>query len=97
MSWTVRGSNSGRGKKISPERPDMPWGPPILRYRDSSPRVKWLGYEVYHSPSTSVKVKNGWSYICMPSIYLQGVERENFTFYEIGVTGFLGPIHNLVC
>ena len=99
MSWTVRGSNSGRGKKFfsSPEHPDMLWGPPSLGYRDSSPRVKWQGHEVYHSPSTSVKVKNGWSYICTPPIYLHGVEKENFTFYKIWVTGFLGPIRNLVC
>jgi hypothetical protein len=99
MSWKVWGLNSGRGKKFfsSPERPDTFWGPPSRGYRDSSPRVKWLGHEVYHSPSTRVKVKNGWRYIRTPPIYLHGVERENFTFYKIRATRFLGSIHNLVC
>ena len=95
----IKGLNSGRAKKVfsSAKCPDMLWGPLSLGYTRSSPRVKQLGHEVYHSPPTSVKVMNEWRYISTTPTYLHGEERENFTFYKIRVIGFLGPIHNLVC
>jgi hypothetical protein len=32
-----------------------------------SPRVKWLGREVDHSPLSSAEVKNAWRYISTPN------------------------------
>ena len=35
--------------------------------------------EVYHSPPSSAEVKNEWSYTSAPSVYLGGMEIDNFT------------------
>jgi hypothetical protein len=50
--------------------PDWLWGQPNLppnRYQgDLTPGVEWPGCEAYHSPPSSVEVKNAWSYIPLP-------------------------------
>jgi hypothetical protein len=38
-----------------------------------------LGQEVYHSPPSSAKVKNEWSYTCTP-LCPRGMDKKNFTF-----------------
>jgi hypothetical protein len=42
--------------------------------------VKRPGREVDHSPLSSDEAKNEWSYISTPPIYLNGVNRDSFTF-----------------
>jgi hypothetical protein len=46
------------------------WGPPRLLYSRYwgfiSLGVKQLGHEADHSPTSSVKVKNAWSYTTIP-------------------------------
>jgi len=44
-------------------------------------RGKMAGYEVDHSPPSSAKVKNEWSYTSTPLICHHGVDREIFTFH----------------
>jgi hypothetical protein len=41
--------------------------------RGSFPGVKQLGHEADHSPSSSGKVKNAWSYTSTPPICLHGM------------------------
>jgi len=43
-------------------------------------RVKRQEREVDHSPPTSDKVKNEWSYTLAPPVCPHNVHRENFTF-----------------
>ena len=53
-------------------------GPPSLLFngsRNSFLEVKQLWQEVNHSPPSSVKVKNEWSYILIPLICLHGTNR----------------------
>jgi hypothetical protein len=47
----------------------------------SSPGVKEPGLEINHLISSSTEVKNEWSFTSAPSVYLHGVDRENFNFY----------------
>lgn len=47
---------------------------------DFSSGVKWPGFEVHHSPRSSAVVKNEWSDTSAPSVCLQDMERDNFTF-----------------
>jgi len=54
---------------------------PIHGYQRSFPGVKRPGREVDHSSPCSAKVKSKWRYTSAPSIYLQNVERESFTFF----------------
>jgi hypothetical protein len=35
--------------------------------------VKWLGHVADHSPSSSAKVKNAWSYTSTPPVHLHGM------------------------
>jgi hypothetical protein len=59
--------------------------------RGSFPGVKWPGHEADHSPPSSAKVKNVWSYTSTSPIRLHGVvlswrkHRDNFTltFYTL--------------
>ena len=48
--------------------------------------VKLPGYAGDHSPPSSAEVKNEWSYTPIPPICLQGVDRDNFTFYSFFTT-----------
>ena len=42
---------------------------------------QWVpGREVNHSLELSVEVKDEWGSVCAPSLCLDGVDRENFTF-----------------
>jgi hypothetical protein len=73
------GSSPGRGWEFfsSPPPPDLLWGPPILLSNGHqgglSLGVKRPGREADHSPPTSAKVQNAWSYTSTPSIRLHGV------------------------
>jgi hypothetical protein len=42
-----------------------------------STNFKQLGREVNHTPPSSTKVKNEWSYTSIPSVCLRGIDREN--------------------
>jgi len=37
------------------------------------PEVKWPGHEADHSPPSSAKVKEGWSYSTTPPVDLHGM------------------------
>jgi len=52
------------------------WGTGVI-----APWVKWLGSEAEHSPPSSVKVKNGWSYTTTPHMHLHGIYRGNLLHY----------------
>jgi hypothetical protein len=41
------------------------------------------GREANHSPSSSAKVKNKWSYTSAPPARLRNVERDSLTFHEL--------------
>jgi hypothetical protein len=82
--FTVRGLNTGRGKKFSilQNRPYQLWGPLSLLFsgcRDSVPRVKRPVYEVDHSPPPSAEVKKRWSCTSTHPICLRGVYGDNST------------------
>jgi len=47
--------------------------------------VKWLGRETNHSPPSSVKVKNEWSYTTTTSICLHGMQRDTFNLFYLNV------------
>jgi hypothetical protein len=47
------------------------------------PRVKGPVCEVYHSPSSSAKVKNMWSYTSTPNKCLRGVGRDSFSSFTL--------------
>ena len=70
---------------------DLPWSkktrpvpdaiqPPIQWVLEYFSRLKWSGHDVDHSPPTTAKVKNEWSYISTPPDWLHDVYRENFTY-----------------
>jgi hypothetical protein len=62
------------------------WGPCSLLfnvYQGSFPGVKWPGREVNHSPASSAKIKNEWSYTSAIPICHHGMDRENFIFYHL--------------
>jgi len=50
-------------------------------YRSSLPLVKRPRREVNHSPPPPAEIKNEWSYTCTPSIRLNDLDRDNFTFH----------------
>ena len=81
----VRNPVDTRESFSSPNRPDRPWDRSSLLlyngYIGSFMRVMRPESDVDHSPPSCVEVKNEWSYTSIPSIRLQGVYRENFTFY----------------
>jgi hypothetical protein len=71
MLW---GSNPGSGKRffssskvrlsLGPTHPSVQW---VLRF---FLEVKWPGPIVNHSPSSSAKVENAWSYTSAPPVPL---------------------------
>jgi hypothetical protein len=77
--------NPGRGKLFfsSPKtsRPAL-WPTQCLNQWVARvlPRGKASGREVNHSSPSSAEVKNKWIYTSSHSVYLHGVDRENFTF-----------------
>jgi hypothetical protein len=83
---TVWGSNPDRSKKFfsSPVHPGQLWCQPTLKfsgYWGSFPRVTQPGHEVNHSPVSSAKLKNEWSYMSIPHICLHGMYGDNFTIF----------------
>jgi hypothetical protein len=63
------------------------WCPPSLLfkwYRGSLTGVTWPRCEVGHALAPSAKVKNEQSYTSPPPIRLNGMDRDNFTFYHHG-------------
>ena len=56
--------------------------PPIQWVTCPFPRLKRLGCEADHSPLSNADIKKEWSYIVTPSIYLHGMDRDNFIFYS---------------
>jgi hypothetical protein len=65
-----------------------PTQPPIQWIRAAlSLGVKRPGHEVDHSPPSSAKVKNAWSYTSTPQYVFMAwclvKRRDNFTFYPI--------------
>jgi hypothetical protein len=65
-----------------PHKLCAPPSPLFSRYRFPFAGVRLPGYEGNHSPPSSAEVKNVWSYTSTPPICLQGVDRDNFTFYS---------------
>jgi hypothetical protein len=66
----------------SPKRPYRLWGPPSFAFNEcllSFQEVKRPGREANHSPPSSAEVKNEWSHTHNPPVYLNGVDRDNFT------------------
>jgi hypothetical protein len=53
---------------LGPTQPPIQWVPGDLFLA-----VKWLGHEADHSPPSSAKVKNAWSYTSTPPILLYGM------------------------
>jgi hypothetical protein len=53
---------------LGPTQPPIQWVPGAL-----SLGVKQLGHEADHSPPSSAKVKNAWSYTSTPPVRLHGV------------------------
>jgi hypothetical protein len=73
----------------SPKLPDRFWDPPSFLFsvcEGSFPRVKRLGCEAYHLPSSNANVNNVWSYTSTPSLCLHGLGCYNFAFTHIGYT-----------
>jgi hypothetical protein len=83
MGWMIRGSSPRRGWEFfsSPPHPDWLKGPPSLLLPGAlSLGVKQLGCETDHSPSSSAKVKNVWSYTYIFMVWYLAKHRSNFTF-----------------
>jgi hypothetical protein len=63
------------------------WGPASFLFNEVpwvlSPRVKWLRREANHSPPSSVKVKNKWSYTSTPPVCLDGTYRGNLPYCTV--------------
>jgi hypothetical protein len=53
---------------LGPTQPPIQWVPGAL-----SLGVEQPGYEADHTPPSSAKVKNVWSYTAIPPIHLHGV------------------------
>jgi hypothetical protein len=52
-----------------------------IRLSESFPEVMQPGPEVDHSPPSRADFKNVWSRTSTVSVYLQGMNGHNFTFY----------------
>jgi hypothetical protein len=77
-------SHTGKSFFSPTKHPEEFWVPPSFQFngtRGFFSGVKWLGCEVNHSPQSSAKVKNEYSYTSTPPICFHGIGRENFTFY----------------
>jgi hypothetical protein len=53
----------------------------LMNIRGFPPELKQPGCDVDHSPPSIAGLKNEWSHSSNPSICLQGVEWDKFTFY----------------
>jgi hypothetical protein len=80
------------GPAHGPTQPPIQWLPGALTLR-----VKRPDHEADHSPPSSAKVKNSWSYISSSPIRLHGValsyknrkHRRNFNFYLLNVNKYV--------
>jgi len=56
-------------------KPALGYTQPPVKWVSGAPslEVKWLGCEADHSPPSTAKVKNAWSYISTCAIHLHGV------------------------
>jgi hypothetical protein len=54
-------------------------------------RVK-LGHNANHSLSSGAEFRNGWSYTSTPPIYVQGLDRNSFTFSHVASSYASFPI-----
>jgi hypothetical protein len=70
---------------LGPTQPPIQWVPGAL-----SLGVKWLGREPEHSPSSSVEVKNSWSYTSTSPIRFHGVVLSTGTTLSLVITNSLG-------
>jgi hypothetical protein len=71
MGWMIGVLDPSRGWEffsspesrlaLGPTQPPIHWVSGAL-----SLRIKWTGSEAYHSPPSSAKIKNVWSYISTP-------------------------------
>ena len=48
-----------------------------------------------HSPQSSARIKNMWSYTSTPPICLYGVDRKNFTFFLTYINRSLVTEHDI--
>ena len=81
--YTIRGSNSSRKIEIfilsKAPRPAMgPFSFVLNEYRAYFSAAKRVGRVEYHSPPSTVQIKNEWSYSSAPNIRLLSVDRYNF-------------------
>ena len=53
-----------------------------------SPAIKWLGYEIDHSPPSGVKVRSEWSYTSPPLSCLHGMNR-NYLYLKAVIPNLL--------
>jgi hypothetical protein len=87
--WTVQGSVSSRGKRrlfSSPEHPDKVWGLLSLLFSGYwcyFLGVKWPRRGFDHSPPSSTKTKNLWSYTSTLPLWFYGMERDKFTLPDL--------------
>jgi hypothetical protein len=90
--WMVQGSNPSTGNEFfsSPTTSRSALrGPPTLLlnwYRGSFSRVKWPMPKVDHSPPSSAKIKNAWSYTSIPPYMPFGVNRDFYNFLTLQVS-----------
>jgi len=81
------GFDSWQGQEISlfskmcrlplvPTQPPMQWVPTIFSLLEA----QWLGHKDYHTPPSSVMVKNEWSYTSAPPAHIHAVDWANYTF-----------------
>jgi hypothetical protein len=71
---------------LFPKHLDRLWDPPsplFNEYRRAFQRVKWLGYEVNHSPISNTEVKNEWIYIATPPIRINCLDRESCFYFPV--------------
>jgi hypothetical protein len=74
---------AGRGKRslYPPKRLDRPWGLSSLLlsgYQGSYPGIKRLGREIDHLPTCSAEVKNVWGCTSTATVFLHGVDMDDF-------------------
>jgi hypothetical protein len=90
VGWLGFDSHQVLGIFPSPPRPERPWGPRSLLSngyrRVLAPEVNRPGRETDHSPPSSAKFKNAWSYTSTPHYVFMTwclvKLRDNFTLYS---------------
>jgi len=75
---------SWQGKEMFFSETSRPALGPIQLPTESIPGAPFLGFkwpehEAHHSPTSSAKIKNEWSYTSTPPICFHGTYRDNLT------------------